>query len=90
MLNWKAPDYVDLRRVAERLHGLFLHQPPVGYLDGKTAMRNALEDSFQLSELDAEELVDTLEARGFVKFEGDPAAIVEVDTPWVIDAHRRE
>lgn len=90
MLNWKEPDNIDLRHVTERLHGLFLHQPPLGYLDGKTAMRNALEEAFQLSELDAEELVDTLESRGFVKFEGNPAAIVEIDTPWVIDSHRRE
>lgn len=89
-MDWKDPESVDLNRVAERLHSLFVHHPPAGYLDGKTAMRNALEDSFGVSEMDAEELVDTLETRGFVHYEGDPTAPTEVDTYWSIDDRREE
>lgn len=90
MVSWNDPEEIDLRRVAERLNGLFRHSPPVGYLPGKTLMRNALEDCFHLSELQAEELLDTLEARGFVRFEGNPAGASEVDEPWAIEWHRRE
>jgi len=90
MINWKEPEGVDLKRIAERLSALFSHRPPLGYLQGKTVMRNALEDSFRLSEQDAEEMLDTLESRGFVRFLGDPSEAAEVDLPWAIDAHRRE
>jgi hypothetical protein len=90
-LNWKEPENIDLRRIAERLRVLFLHQPPLGYLNGKTSMRNALEDCFQLSELDAEELIDTLESRGFVRYEGDPSGAPEIeDVPWAIESRRSE
>jgi hypothetical protein len=89
-MNWKEPESVDLGRVTQRLHDLFQHDPLLGYLHGKTAMRNALEDTFQISELDAEELLDTMESRGFIHFDGDPTSESEVEASWEIEMHRRE
>jgi hypothetical protein len=83
-------DEIDLNQVSERLHQAFDHFPPSGYLQGKTAMRNALEEALHCSELQAEEMVDTLELRGFIRFDGDPSAPAEVDSAWTIEMHRVE
>jgi hypothetical protein len=89
-MDWREPEAIDLNLVTERLHSLFDHHPPSGYLGGKTAMRNALEDTLGLSELEAEELIDTLEDRGFVRFGGDPSAATAVDAYWDIETSRAE
>lgn len=84
------PESIDLRIVGRTLGRVFSHHPPLGYLRGKTEMRDALEDQLGCSALEAEELVDTMESRGFVRFEGDPAAPTETDTPWAIEWKRDE
>jgi len=83
-------DEIDLNEVSERLHSLFEHRPPSGYLRGKTSMRNALEQSFECSELEAEEMVDTLESRGFIRFDGDPTKQSDLDNEWTIETGREE
>lgn len=49
-----------------------------GYLEGKTHLRDALVSDLGCSELEAEQVVDTLVARGFVCFHD---ANGEVTTP---------
>ena len=67
------PNDIDLRRVVRELVDTFAGDPPVGYLRGRTAFRDALADRLGCSALEAEELVDTLEARGFLRYTGDPS-----------------
>jgi hypothetical protein len=45
------------------------------YVPGKTAFRDALCDRFGLSELEAEELVDELEASGRIRFTASPEGL---------------
>ena len=75
-------DDVDLSEVLAHLRTLFDAHGPHGYLAGKTSLRNALEEDLGCSELEAETLVDTLEARGLIHFLGDPAMPDEVEAPW--------
>ena len=60
---------------------------PVGYLRGKALMRDLLVEIKGFSELEAEELVDTLELRGFLRFLGDPAERSVADAHWEISPH---
>ena len=90
MADWQSIEEVDLEWVSERLRGMFEHSPPHGYLRGKTAMRNAIEEALHCSELEAEEMVDTLESRGFVHFDGDPSGPSEADSTWLIETGREE
>jgi hypothetical protein len=61
-------DDLDLQSLAralvERL-GRYLDQ---GYLDGRTVLRDAVRAHLACSALEAEELVDTLEANGYLRF----------------------
>jgi len=86
----RSIDEIDLAALAEELRRFFYSDPPVGYLRGKTAFRDALVQAHGCSSTQAEELVDTLEARGFLRFGGDPNRRSEADTPWDIDATRAE
>lgn len=90
MADWRTIEEVDLEQVSERLRDLFEHHPPQGYLRGKTALRNALEESLHCSALQAEEMVDTLESRGFLRFSGDPSERSEADSSWSIETEREE
>jgi hypothetical protein len=90
MADWQSIEEVDLEQVSERLRGMFEHNPPHGYLRGKTAMRDAVEAALHCSELEAEELVDTLESRGFLRFDGDPSERSEADSTWLIETDREE
>jgi hypothetical protein len=74
MIRNPAPESTDLGEYTECLRLLFQGHPPVGYLMGKTAMRDALVETTDCSLHEAELLVDQLEARGFVAFEGAPGS----------------
>jgi hypothetical protein len=78
------PDNLDLESLAEELRAA-LPGGPVGYLRGKSLMRDVLVQRKQFSELEAEELVDTLELQGFLHFLGDPAERSVADAPWEIE-----
>jgi len=54
-------------------------------LRGKSLMRNAFVHSKGYSELEAEQLIDTLELRGFLKFLGDTSERSEADSRWEIE-----
>lgn len=86
MVSWEE---IDLLRLSEGLKRDFAHDPPVGYLRGKTALRDRVANRLGCSELEAEELVDTLESRGFLRFDGDPTARSQVDSTWRIRLKRR-
>lgn len=75
---------IDLLRVSRDLRRDFQNDPPLGYLRGRTLIRNRLAERLRCSALEAEELVDTLESRGFLHFNGDPSARSEADTTWSI------
>ena len=77
---------VDLAELVEALRARFVSAPPSGYLGGRTALRDAVADELGCSDLEAEELVDTLVARGFVRYQGDPRVPDEDGRAWSLDA----
>lgn len=78
---------LDLGRVTAELHEGLQHHEPVGYLRGKALMRDVLVHQRGLSELEAEELIDTLELRGYLQFLGDPAERSEAESHWNFNPH---
>jgi hypothetical protein len=79
-------DDVDLAEVTALLRARFAGTAPVGYLDGRTALRDAVALELECSALEAEEIVDTLVSRGFVRYEGDPGAAVDDGRGWSLGA----
>lgn len=82
------PEDIDLHELAESLKARFAEGPaPVGYLRGKALMRDLLARHHGYSDLEAEELVDTMELNGFLHFLGNPAERSVADAPWDIEPH---
>ena len=77
-----ALEDLDLAQLSACLRERLAGASPAGYLDGRTALRDAVADELQCSQLEAEEIVDTLVARGFARYEGDPAAAVDDERGW--------
>jgi hypothetical protein len=76
---------VDLAELAERIRShIPPTEPPVGYLRGRSYFRDILVAELGCSELEAEELVDTLEMNRYLRFEGDPAARAHAESRWVV------
>lgn len=73
---------LDLAELTLALRERLAGSPPAGYLVGRTALRDAVTDELQCSELLAEEIVDTLVARGFARYQGDPAAEIDDLRGW--------
>ena len=67
MLNPNVEE-IDLASLARALHRRFGAQLEENYLDGRTLLRDAVAEVVGCSELEAEELVDTLEAMRYVRF----------------------
>jgi hypothetical protein len=59
-------------------------EPPVGYLRGRSYFRDVVVHELNCSELEAEELVDTLEMNGYLRFEGDPAERSRAESRWAV------
>ncbi len=78
---------LDLRQLTAELKTALAPGEPVGYLRGKALMRNLLVEMKGFSELEAEELVDTLELRGFLRFLGDPSERSIADSHWEFSPH---
>lgn len=78
---------LDLRQLTADLKHMLAPGEPVGYLRGKALMRDMLVDAKGFSEYEAEELIDTLEARGFLRFLGDPTERSVADAHWEISPH---
>lgn len=60
---------IDLSWLTGRLHTLFASDPPVGAIVGRTKLRDAVMIELQCSELEAEQLVDTLVLQRRVQFQ---------------------
>jgi hypothetical protein len=78
---------LDLRQLTAELKHKLGPGEPVGYLRGKSLMRDMLVDMKGFSEYEAEELIDTLELRGFLRFLGDPTERSIADAHWEISPH---
>lgn len=79
---------IDLLEVAERLGRRIPElEPPVGYLRGRSYFRDVLVEELGCSDLEAEQLVDTLENNGYLRFSGDPSVRSRTDGRWVVDPH---
>lgn len=81
------PEKLDLNDLRSQLQECFGELPPVGYVRGKTALRSAVVKLLQCSALEAEQVVDTLETRGLIRYEGDPADEVDdLESRWRLSA----
>ena len=79
---------VDLLDLAERIRRhIPVGEPPVGYLRGRSYFRDVVVHELGCSELEAEELVDTLEMNGYLRFEGDPSVRSRAESRWDVDPH---
>ena len=77
---------VDLAELTASLRARFAGAAPAGYLDGRTVLRDAVAEQLGCSALEAEEIVDTLVARGLVRDQGDPAAALADGRGWSLGA----
>lgn len=75
----------DLREVARLIQRhIPVGEPPVGYLRGRSYFRDVLTHELDCSEMEAEELVDTLEMNGYLHFDGNPSEPSVADSRWEI------
>jgi hypothetical protein len=63
-----------LAALSSDLRGDFSGQRVAGYVRGRTSLRDAVLQRLGCSELEAEQLVDTMVARGFIAFDGEPGS----------------
>lgn len=75
---------IDLAALAGALADAFGGQAPEGYLRGRTALRDAVAAYAGCSDAMAEDLVETMIGRGFLRFEGDPESITADTARWLI------
>ena len=78
------PEGLDLEQITKQVIAILGPVEPKVYLRGKSQMRDAVVQGTGLSQLEAEELIDTLELRGYLKFLGDPSERSEADSRWEI------
>jgi hypothetical protein len=79
------PEDVDLAALVDELRAaLPLGEGVVGYLRGKSLMRDVLVERKGYSALLSEELIDTLENNGYLRFEGDPSERSLADAHWAV------
>jgi hypothetical protein len=74
---------VDLSQLAARIQRhIPPTEPPVGYLRGRSYFRDVVVHELGCSDLEAEELVDTLEMHGYLRFKGDPSDRSRAESRW--------
>ena len=79
---------IDLEELARKIRERIPpNEPPVGYLRGRSYFRDLLAHDLRCSEMEAEELVDTLEMNGYLHFEGDPSERSVADARWEVLPH---
>ncbi len=76
------PEDLDLEQLTQQLRDALGDAEPVGYLRGKSLMRDVLVHEKGFSDLEAEELIDTLELRGFLRYLGDPSEPSQANAHW--------
>lgn len=86
-LKEMIPEDVDLQQLTLELKSALGPGEPVGYLRGKALMRNLLVQLKGFSQLEAEDIIDTLEMQGYLRFLGDPTERSVADAPWEISPH---
>jgi hypothetical protein len=65
------PEDIDLEELRRKLSARFSGAAPAGYVRGKGDLRAAVLTLLDCSALEAEQLVDTMEGRGLIRYEGD-------------------
>src|SRR4051812_37181033 len=80
------PEDIDLAAVATGLREVFGDAPPLGFLQGRTALRDAVAVQLDCSLLQAEEVVDTMVSGGFLRYRGSSADAFDELGPWQIVA----
>ena len=79
---------VDLDELTGALLERFAVAAPVGYLVGRTVIRDGVSGALGCSDLEAEQIVDTMIARGFVHYDGDPTTSEDEVRPWLFRRRR--
>lgn len=83
-------DEIDLSDLAERVRKhIPATEPPVGYLRGRSYFRDVIAHELGCSDLEAEQLVDTLEMNGYLRFEGDPSERSRAESRWAVVPDQR-
>lgn len=78
------PEEIDLNELRRQLAARFVDTPPAGYVCGKGELRAAVVDILGCSELEAEQLVDTLESRHLIRYEGDRSGRIDrLESHWL-------
>lgn len=77
-------EQVDLTKLARDLYRQFDKAPPLGYLLGRGVLRDAVVEQLGCSELEAENLVETLISLEYLTFKGSPTEEVDCLQPWAI------
>ncbi|MGB5809631.1 MAG: hypothetical protein WBG86_03820 [Polyangiales bacterium] len=78
-----VPEDIDLLDLTRLLRQRFGDSGPAGYVRGKTELRTAVVALLSCSEIEAELLVDTLEARGMIYYGGDKRSrIDDLESAW--------
>ena len=80
-----CPEEIDLAQIAAEMRLAFGEGPPAGYLPGKTTFRDFVMTKLGCSSLEAEQLVDTMIARGFLRYESTTSSQMEALAPWDIE-----
>lgn len=81
------PEELDLNDLRRQLEECFNESPLVGYVRGKTALRAAVVKILQCSALEAEQVADTLETRGLIRYEGDRSdKMDDLDSGWLLSS----
>lgn len=76
---------IDLAQLAATLRDRLPVGEPKGYLRGRSVLRDLVEANLGCSELEAEELVDTLEGRGYLQYLGDQRERSQAYATWAIN-----
>jgi hypothetical protein len=77
-----SPESVDLATLCVDLKRRFADLPPRGYVLGRSEIRDAVVEMLSCSQLQAEELVDTMINLGYARFQGAPSTEVDDLQPW--------
>lgn len=79
---------VDLAELVSGLADSFAGRSVVGFVRGRTALRDAVAARLGCSQLEAEDLVETMVSLGFVRYLGDSTSIADSDERWTLDGGR--
>ena len=79
-----VPEQVDLAELAQNLKRRYGAATPQGYVLGQSMFRDAIAEQLGCSELDAENLVDTMIGLGYLQFKGSPSEAIDNLEPWTI------